>query len=222
MTSPLRGPESSEGGGFAAADSLRRTAGAAGPAPGFDKGTLARTLIGPCGQVASLPDRRQAYGSSPLVKSLHPADAAARPPPPRRRRSGAPVCPLSQSANRFGGQAMPRRLTTRTPPPVPASCDRARSALTSVSGGQMVPESDQRTPVRSASARLADVRSALVKSSMAPSRSASASPSVGEMPRRPATPCAQTLFRAQERSKARSRATARGFCRVHGPRRGRG
>jgi hypothetical protein len=43
-----------------------------GPAPGLDKGTLARTLIGPCGQMASLPDRRQAYGSSPLVKSLHP------------------------------------------------------------------------------------------------------------------------------------------------------
>jgi hypothetical protein len=40
-------------------------------APGFDKGTLARTLTGLCGQVASLPDRRQAYGSSPLVKSLH-------------------------------------------------------------------------------------------------------------------------------------------------------
>jgi hypothetical protein len=38
---------------------------------GFDKGTLARTPIGLCGQVASLPDRRQAYGSSPLVKSLH-------------------------------------------------------------------------------------------------------------------------------------------------------
>src|SRR5580704_15118899 len=41
-------------------------------ARGCDKGTLARTLIGPCGQVTSLPDRRQAYGSSPLVKSLHP------------------------------------------------------------------------------------------------------------------------------------------------------
>lgn len=64
---------------------------------------------------------------------------------------------LSQSANRFGGQAMitpragPRRLTTRTPLPVPASSDRARSALTSVSGGQMVPGSDQeclRQPLR--------------------------------------------------------------------------
>ena len=47
------------------------------PAPGFDKGTLARTLIGLCGQVASLPDRRQAYGSSPLVKSLHVGAVAA-------------------------------------------------------------------------------------------------------------------------------------------------
>lgn len=71
MTSPLRGPENSEGGGFAAADSLRRITGGCGPAPGFDKGTLARTLIGLCGQVTSLPDQRQAYGSSPLVKSLH-------------------------------------------------------------------------------------------------------------------------------------------------------
>ena len=71
MTSPLRGPENSEGGGFAAADSLRRTAGGCGPAPGFDKGTLARTLTGLCGQVTSLPDRRRAYGSSPLVKFLH-------------------------------------------------------------------------------------------------------------------------------------------------------
>ena len=40
-------------------------------APEFDKGTLARTLIGPCGQVTGLPDRRQAYGPSPLVKFLH-------------------------------------------------------------------------------------------------------------------------------------------------------
>ena len=71
MTSPLRGPENTEGGGFAAADSPPVHRGGCGPAPGFDKGTLARTLIGPCGQVASLPDRRQAYGSSPLVKSLH-------------------------------------------------------------------------------------------------------------------------------------------------------
>jgi hypothetical protein len=44
-----------------------------------------------------------------------------------------------------------------------------------------------------------------VKSSMAPSRSASASPSAGEMPRRPATPCAQTPVRARERSKAWAR-----------------
>src|SRR2546421_325260 len=41
-------------------------------APEFDKGTLARTLIGLCGQVTGLPDRRQAYGPSPLVKFLHP------------------------------------------------------------------------------------------------------------------------------------------------------
>ena len=41
------------------------------PAPEFDKGTLARTLIGLYGQVTSLPDRRKAYGSSPLVKFLH-------------------------------------------------------------------------------------------------------------------------------------------------------
>jgi hypothetical protein len=82
VTSPLRGPENSEGGGFAAADSLRRTAGGCGPAPGFDKGTLARTLIGPYGQVASLPDRRQAYGSSPPVRSLHPQ---------RCRRAGRPA-----------------------------------------------------------------------------------------------------------------------------------
>ena len=34
-------------------------------APEFDKGILARTLIGPCGQVTGLPDRRQAYGPSP-------------------------------------------------------------------------------------------------------------------------------------------------------------
>ena len=40
------------------------------PAPEFDKGTLARTLIGLYGQVTSLPDRRKAYGSSPLVKFL--------------------------------------------------------------------------------------------------------------------------------------------------------
>ena len=40
-------------------------------APEFDKGTLARTLIGLYGQVTSLPDRRKAYGSSPLVKFLH-------------------------------------------------------------------------------------------------------------------------------------------------------
>jgi hypothetical protein len=33
-------------------------------APEFDKGTVARTLIGPCGQVTGLPDRRQAYGPS--------------------------------------------------------------------------------------------------------------------------------------------------------------
>src|SRR5262249_5764804 len=41
------------------------------PAPEFDKGTLARTLIGLYGQVTRLPDRRKAYGSSPLVKFLH-------------------------------------------------------------------------------------------------------------------------------------------------------
>ena len=70
---------------------------------------------------------------------------------------------------------MPRRVITRTPPGSTSS-DRARSALTSVPGGQMVPGSDQRTPVRSASARLVCVRSALVKSSRAPSRSASARP----------------------------------------------
>jgi len=46
--------------------------GGCGPAPGFDKGTLARTLTGLCGQLASLPDQRQAYGPSPLVKSLPP------------------------------------------------------------------------------------------------------------------------------------------------------
>jgi len=40
-------------------------------APEFDKGTLARALIGPCGQVTGLPDRPQAYGPSPLVKFLH-------------------------------------------------------------------------------------------------------------------------------------------------------
>ena len=39
--------------------------------PEFDKGTLARTLIGLYGQVTSLPDWRKAYGSSPLVKFLH-------------------------------------------------------------------------------------------------------------------------------------------------------
>ena len=88
MTSPLRGPESTEGGGFAAAHPVR-AAQAARPAPGFDKGTLARTLIGPCGQVASLPDRRQAYGSSPLVKSLHP--------------SGARLCPFRQARNHGAG-----------------------------------------------------------------------------------------------------------------------
>jgi hypothetical protein len=40
-------------------------------APEFDKGTLARTQIGSCGQLTGLPDRRQAYGPSPLVKFLH-------------------------------------------------------------------------------------------------------------------------------------------------------
>jgi hypothetical protein len=78
-------------------------------APGFDKGTLARTLTGPCGQVASLPDRRQAYGSSPLVKSLHPIPAVqsavdrtrphkppfsvARAPPPPRGSGSATQAP---------------------------------------------------------------------------------------------------------------------------------
>ena len=38
-------------------------------APEFDKGTLARTLIGPCGHVTGLPDRRQAYGPRPLSNS---------------------------------------------------------------------------------------------------------------------------------------------------------
>src|ERR1700751_2662609 len=66
-----------------------------GPAPGFDKGPLARTLIGPCGQVASLPDRRQAYGSSPLVKSLHPPDAATghRSTPATARPPGSILAP---------------------------------------------------------------------------------------------------------------------------------
>src|SRR5690242_1013819 len=41
-------------------------------APEYDKGTLARTLIGPCGQVTGPPDRRQAYGPSPLATFLHP------------------------------------------------------------------------------------------------------------------------------------------------------
>jgi hypothetical protein len=36
--------------------------------PGINKGTLARTLIGLYGQVTSLPDRRKAYGSSPLTR----------------------------------------------------------------------------------------------------------------------------------------------------------
>jgi len=45
------------GGGFAAADSLRHTAEGCGSAPGFDKGTLARTLIGLCGQARLIPSR---------------------------------------------------------------------------------------------------------------------------------------------------------------------
>jgi hypothetical protein len=36
---------------------------------------------------------------------------------------------LSQSANRIGGQAMPRRLTTRTPPPGSTSSDRGQERL---------------------------------------------------------------------------------------------
>jgi hypothetical protein len=48
-------------------------------APEFDKGTLARTLIGPCGQVTGLPDRRQAYGPSPLVKFLRSERCRASP-----------------------------------------------------------------------------------------------------------------------------------------------
>jgi hypothetical protein len=62
-------------------------------APEFDKGTLARTLIGPCGQVTGLPDRRQAYGPSPLVKFLHShrGGKAGRPgPAPRARHAVSP------------------------------------------------------------------------------------------------------------------------------------
>src|SRR6476660_1852592 len=43
-------------------------------APEFDKGTLARTQIGPCGQVTGLPDRQQAYG--PLAPCQIPALSA--------------------------------------------------------------------------------------------------------------------------------------------------
>src|SRR2546429_113919 len=80
-------------------------------APESDKGTLARTLIGPCGQVTGLPDRRQAYGPSPLVKFLHPQhchpyghrgttcgsprDAGKRAKPPREAEvSGAGAEPV--------------------------------------------------------------------------------------------------------------------------------
>ena len=87
-------PAGSESTGFAAAHPRARRA-AAGPSPGFDKGTLARTLIGPCGQVVSPPDRRQAYGSSPLIKSLHRqrrrACALGRWPSQQRPGHGTPA-----------------------------------------------------------------------------------------------------------------------------------
>jgi hypothetical protein len=74
VASPLRGPQERRS-RRPRRHSSSRTPRRYSTAPGFDKGSLARTLTGPCGQVASLPDRRQAYGSSPLVKSLHPPDA---------------------------------------------------------------------------------------------------------------------------------------------------
>jgi len=62
-------------------------------APEFVKGTLASTLIGPCGQVTGLSDRRQAYGPSPLVKFLHSqrGGVAGRPRhAPRARHAVSP------------------------------------------------------------------------------------------------------------------------------------
>ena len=79
VTSPPRGPENSEGGGFAAADSPVHHGGAAGPLPGFDKGTLARTLTGLRGQVASLPDRPASLRV--LAPCQIPAPLAPPPPP---------------------------------------------------------------------------------------------------------------------------------------------
>ena len=75
-------------------------------APEFDKGTLARTLIGPCGQVTGLPDRRQAYGPSPLVKFLHsqrcPAYGHRRTTCSHRAMqvSGRHPCPRTVGAHR--------------------------------------------------------------------------------------------------------------------------
>ena len=94
MTSPLRGPENSEGGGFAAADSLRRTAGGCGPAPGFDKGTLARTLIGLCGQVASLPDRPASLRV--LAPCQIPEPSAPSPPPPGSTTNQEMIDPVNR------------------------------------------------------------------------------------------------------------------------------
>ena len=86
-------------------------------APEFDKGTLARTLIGPCGQVTGLPDRRPACGPSPLVKFLHSdrGGKAARPGP-------APACAarsLARGGMREGGSG--GRVPGHQPPGLPGA-----------------------------------------------------------------------------------------------------
>lgn len=79
-------------------------------APEFDKGTLARTLIGPCGQVTGLPDRRQAYGAAYLA-TLGPSAGFSRPVSCRAGPAGR--CPyLYSQADIAALLAQARRLKT--------------------------------------------------------------------------------------------------------------
>jgi len=105
-------PAGSESTGFAAAHPRARRA-AAGPSPGFDKGTLARTLIGPCGQVASLPDRPESLRV--LAPCQIPAQPAPSPPPPSSTTNQEMIDPVNRGRRRTGADrppASPAQTTT--------------------------------------------------------------------------------------------------------------
>ena len=113
MTSPLRGPENTEGGGFAAADSPPVHRGGCGPAPGFDKGTLARTLTGLCGQVASLPDRPASLRV--LAPCQIPAPPAPSPLSPGSTTNQEMIDPVNRDRPWTGADhppASPAQITT--------------------------------------------------------------------------------------------------------------